>query len=144
MPSLLGPFGVRDCISAAAQTDPVFAGLASASELRVRSWVENADCCHVVLVNCNTSVPGHTTIVLTGAVSGLQGGEARRLFDAVYTVPTRTYYMGDNADADGSGSTGAVVMFTDWVAAGHTNVYRLGTNCSDTAVWRAAIAAGTK
>ena len=54
---------------------------------------------------------------------------ARRLFDAVYSVPTQ--------------AIGTAMMFTDWVAAGHTNVFRLGSNCSDTAVWRERIRAGS-
>ena len=127
MPSLYAPFGIRDAITAAvAQTPSEIDGLASCAELRVRSWQENAHCCHVVMINTNTSLPARPTVLLTGATAGLLGTDARRLFDAVYSIPTKAY--GHD-----------LAMFTDWVAAGHTNVYRLGTNCSDTAVWRQAI-----
>ena len=130
MPSLFADFGVRDAVKATvASAAPEIEGLATAAELRVRSWQENPNCCHVVLVNSNTSLPARPTIVLSGATAGLQGGSARRLFDAVYSVPTQ--------------AAGTAMMFTDWVAAGHTNVFRLGTNCSDTAVWRERVRAGS-
>lgn len=127
MPSLYAPFGTRDAVTASvAQTPQEIAGLATAAELRLRSWQEQPDCVHVVLININTSVPARPTVVLTGATAGLQGGEAKRLFDAVYNVPTKAL-------------SHDVLIFTDWVAAGHANAYRLGSNCSDTAVWRHAI-----
>ena len=88
IPSLYAPFGMRDGITAAvAQTTPDMGGLATAAELRVRSWQENANCCHVVLVNTNTSLPARATMLLTGAAAGLREGGARRLFDAVYSIP---------------------------------------------------------
>jgi hypothetical protein len=127
MPSLYAPFGIRDGTTASVtQTELDLPQLASVNELRARSWQENADCLHVVVINTNISEPAHFTVVLAGATAGLRGGTAKRLFDAVYSVETKAY-----------GSD--VVMFTDWLAVAHTNVYRLGTNCSDTLAWRANI-----
>eukprot|EP01052_Picozoa_sp_SAG31_P003000 SAG31_NODE_110_length_24476_cov_9.909654_17_plen_897_part_00 len=135
MPSLYGPFGVRDAVAAAiVDLAPATEGLAAAAELRVRSWQENANCCHVVLINTNSSSPARPTILLTGAIAGLQGGRARRLFDAMYSVPASVVRLQTPPAT-------VAIQFRDWVAAGHTNVYRLGTNCSDTAAWRQAIRA---
>ena len=92
----------------------------------MRSWQENAGCVHTVIINTNTSVPARFTAVLTGAVAGLKGGEAKRLFDAVYSVATQAF----GSDA---------LAFSDWLAPAHTQIYRIGDNCSDTLTWRTAI-----
>ena len=71
-------------------------------------------------------VPTRFTAVLKGAVAGLKGGEAKRLFDAVYSVKTQAF----GSDA---------LAFSDWLAPAHTQIYRIGDNCSDTLTWRTAI-----
>ena len=130
LPSLYAPFGQRDAVTAtvasAAPGGPEMGPLALPSDLRARAWQENPNCAHVVVVNANTSFTARPTIKLTGAIGGLAGGRAARLFDACFEVPL--------TEAQGG------ARFADFVAPESANVYRLGTNCTDTTEWKARFA----
>jgi|EP01047_Picozoa_sp_COSAG01_P049750 hypothetical protein len=132
LPSLYAPFGQRDAIAAtvtdAAQGGLDMGPLALPSDLRARAWQENPSCAHVVVVNANTSFTARPTVTLTGAVGGLAGGRAARLFDACYEVPLT------QAQAQGA------AHFADFVGPESANVYRLGTNCTDTTEWKTRFA----
>ena len=129
MPSLYAPFGQRDAVVAivtdAAHVEQM--PLALMSDVRARAWQENPNCVHVVAVNANTSFTARPTITLQGAVDELKvnAGHAARLFDACYEVPLVR-------SVDGS------LNFADFVAPESTNVYRLGSNCTDTTAWRSS------
>ena len=130
MPSLYAPFGQRNAVAAivtdAAHIEQI-APLALMSDVRARAWQENSNCVHVVVVNANTSFTARPTITLHGAVDELKVkvGHAARLFDACYEVPLVQ-------SVDGS------LNFADFVAPESTNVYRLGSNCTDTTAWRSS------
>ena len=115
MPSLYGTFGQRDSVLATvASATPAV----TFDALRARAWSENAGCVHLVVVNANTSTAARFTLQLTGSLDGLKAvSAAQRLFEARYTVPV-------------SSSDGARHL-ADWVGPAQTNVYRLGTNCSE-------------
>eukprot|EP01043_Picozoa_sp_COSAG02_P020588 COSAG02_NODE_1020_length_15166_cov_48.849671_1_plen_369_part_00 len=129
MPSLYAPFGQRNAVVAivtdAAQVEQT--PLALMSDVRARAWQENPNCVHVVAVNVNTSFTARPTITLHGAVDELKvkAGHAARLFDACYEVPLVQ-------SVDGS------LNFADFVAPDSTNIYRLGSNCTDTMAWKSS------
>eukprot|EP01048_Picozoa_sp_COSAG05_P017913 COSAG05_NODE_2529_length_2942_cov_4.653887_2_plen_820_part_01 len=128
MPSLYAPFGQRDSVTAIVTNASQDQGppLARLANLRARAWQENSNCVHVVVVNSNSSATARPTISLRGAITGLQGQHATRLFDACYEVPLMQ-----------STDSGKIhYHFVDYVGPESTNVYRLGTNCTDTTVWK--------
>lgn len=123
-PSLYGEFGLVDAMLATVVSAEPAVTLRS---LRVRAWSENAGCVHLVAVNANTSTPSRFVLALAGSGGALAGvSEAQRLFEARYTVPL--------VPSNG----GATWRMTDWIGPGQTNVYRLGTNCSEGTAFSAA------